>query len=130
MSTSSFVDVNVLLTVAFSRQGEAKAADALHGIAGRAAVSALTVHIFAYFARKAYSLDALKEFFSEFRILSITAEDVAWALASTKGQDFKDGLQLACAIRSGCSKFITFDKAIASSYAHLDDIEIELLTPE
>lgn len=131
MSTSSaFVDVNVLLTVAFSREGEETAAAALHGVAGRAAVSALTVHIFAYFARKAYALATLQDFFAEFRILSVTSEDVAWALTNTQGEDFEDGLQLACAIRNGCSEFITFDKSIASSYTHLDDIRLEVLQVE
>ncbi len=123
----ALIDVNVLLTVLFGRSGKEIAYRELKAHAGRACVSALTVHIFLHFTAKQYPLPLLQGFLAEFDILSLTSTDITWAFANTRDSDFEGALQLATAIRAGCSEVITFDRNLARRYADLPQLTIRLL---
>ena len=62
---------------------------------------------------------------STFYWLPVIQADVIWARARYQGKDFEDTLQVACAPREGCSKFVTLDKGLARKYA--GKLQIELI---
>jgi predicted nucleic acid-binding protein len=63
---------------------------------------------------------------SENKILPLALEDYRWAVDNEQGRDFEDALQVAMAIRTGCSSFITLDANLAKRYAKLP---IEIIIP-
>src|SRR5690554_4678248 len=86
------VDVNVLLTAALGRNGQAAAYQELKNLTGRACISTLSVHIFMHFAARQFPLPALERFLGDFQILALTPHDVAWAFSNVRDADFEDAL--------------------------------------
>jgi predicted nucleic acid-binding protein len=84
------------------------------------AISMLSTHLIMYFGRKERADDAfLHGVIGANELLPLTAEDYDWAAANERGRDFEDALQLATALRAGCTSFVTLDRALAKAYAGL-----------
>lgn len=122
-----FFDANVLLDSALKRPGKARADVRLHAAKGRAYISALSAHLFVYFAQKDIEMDVLEQFLAEFHILPITAASVDWAFKHQRNRDFEDALQIASSLDGNCTEFVTFDAALAKRYASLPGITITRL---
>ena len=52
-----------------------------------------------------------------FSWLPVLETDVAWARSRYQGKDFEDALQIACALREGCTKFVTLDQKLATKFS-------------
>lgn len=116
-----FLDVNIILEVLLhNRLRDEAVARALSTIDQPMAVSMLTVHLVWYFGRKDGVSDAtLTKVLRPYEILSLEADDYAWALANEQGRDFEDALQVAAALRAGCDTFMTLDSKLARRYCEL-----------
>jgi len=122
----TYFDVNVLVEVVEQRAKAKPAKNALMGCTDRY-ISSLTVHIFMYFELKIFSGVHLEKFLYDFTIFDFTASDVNWAFKNCRSDDFEDALQIAVAIRNGCSTFVTLDRQLAKSYGNLPTLKIKLL---
>ena len=122
-SDKVFFDANVLLDSALKRDNKAAADAMLHEAAGRAYISSLTAHLFVYFASKDISLPDLQYFLNDFIILPLDGSDVSWAFSHLHGNDFEDALQVACAAHGGCTRFVTFDRALIQRYQGVSGLE-------
>lgn len=54
-------------------------------------------------------------FLRSYQILDMNEADYEWATQNDQG-DFKDALQVACALRHGCKKLITLDAELAKRH--------------
>ncbi len=79
-------------------------------------LSSLSVSHFMYFAEleKKSKHDA-HAFIKQFPALDVNQADVDWAFANDQG-DFEDALQVACALRHGCKKFLTLDQGLKTRH--------------
>jgi len=113
-----FLDANVILEITLKdRPRFEQAQQFLETLTDDTAISILTVHLLMHFGRKQGSADELLEnVIGENELLSITPEDYVWASLNERSKDFEDALQVATAIRNGCSSFITFDATLAKAY--------------
>lgn len=113
-----FLDANILLELILpNRRSLAPILQYLEQ-ANQTAISSLTIHLVFYFGRKVSIADTiLHGVIAENTILSLERSDYEWAALYEQGQDFEDALQVACAIRSGCSEFVTLDRRLATRYA-------------
>jgi predicted nucleic acid-binding protein len=102
---SIFLDANIALEIILERQNMQLAKDLLlkHSD-NNLYVSSLTAHLIIYFGQKRVGLPILRQFLEDYTIL-----------------------QLAVAIRNGCSSFITFDKSLVDAYNSLNSIPIHLV---
>lgn len=113
----NFVDANVLLEVILKRSRFATCENFLINNEDKA-VSTLTLDLVMYFVeRDNLPWEPVKVFLDSFNWLPIMDADAQWAFAQFKGDDFEDALQVACAIREGCSKFVTLDVSLFKKYA-------------
>jgi predicted nucleic acid-binding protein len=69
----------------------------------------------------------LRSFLGDYTILPLDESDFEWAFTNMRNPDYEDALQLAVAIRNGCSKFATFDKDLVTTYKNLPQIKTQLL---
>ena len=124
-----FLDTNIILEITLAgRRHCTQVKHFLGGTKETTAVSMLTTHLVMHFGRKAQIEDAfLHAVLNENKLLALTSEDYEWAANNERGSDFEDALQLAIAIRSGCSSFITLDAALAKRYAKLP---IKIVVPK
>lgn len=120
-----FIDANVLLEIILKR-GRSKACEQLLTNDKNKAISTLAVDLVMYFVEK-YKLERepVKIFLESFSWLPVTDSDAQWAFNSYKGDDYEDALQVACAIREGCSRLATLDGPLAKKYA--ENIAIDLI---
>ncbi|MEI9913608.1 MAG: PIN domain-containing protein [Candidatus Saccharibacteria bacterium] len=119
------IDANVLLEVIL-RRAHAKACEQLLINDKNKAISTLTLDLVMYFVeRDKLEWEPVKVFLESFSWLPITDSDAQWAFMNFKGNDFEDALQVACAIREGCSRFITLDVPLSKKYAQ--NIAIDLI---
>jgi predicted nucleic acid-binding protein len=125
---SIFLDANIALEIILERQNMQLAKDLLlkHSD-NNLYVSSLTAHLIIYFGQKRVGLPILRQFLEDYTILSLDAVDFEWAFNNIRNNDFEDALQLAVAIRNGCSSFITFDKSLVDAYNSLNSIPIHLV---
>lgn len=123
----AFVDTNVLVEILESRQKQKAAIKAIREHGGELHISALSCHIVGYISQQRIGLELIETFLSDYEILSLAPEDVAWAFRNRRNDDFEDALQIACAVRNGCTTFITFDKQLAKDYQNLPSITVRLL---
>lgn len=125
-----FFDANVLLSLLLKRPGNV-AAENFQLNLGRdnspIHISVLTGHLVAHFRPESISLRVIELFLSDYALLDMTQADFHWAFTNRADEDFEDALQIAIAIRNGCSEFVTFDKKLASNYSNLPTLKITLL---
>lgn len=117
--SSTFVDANVLMEIFFTRLRR-QAAEAVIAMAAEnelsLATSILAVSILFYYVEKDHFNKATAhEFVKSYRLLDINEADYDWAVANDQG-DFEDALQVASALRHGCSKFLTLDGSLAAAH--------------
>lgn len=111
-----FVDANVLLEV-IQKRARLKACEQLLSNDKSKAVSTLTLDLVMYFVEKdKLAWEPAKDFLESFSWLPITDADAQWAFMNFQGDDFEDALQVACALREGCSGFVTLDGSLSKKY--------------
>ena len=120
-----FVDANVLLEV-IQKRTRAKSCEQFLSNDKNKAISTLTLDLVMYFVeRDKLPWEPVKNFLESFSWLPVTDADAQWAFMNFKGYDFEDALQIACAIREGCSRLVTLDRSLSKKYAQ--DIVIDLI---
>lgn len=81
------------------------------------AVSTLTAsHLFYLMGSGKVAAQAVEKQLAHLELFNVLPTDVAWALKHYKRDDFEDALQVAAAIREGCSMFVTLDTKLAKKY--------------
>lgn len=123
-----FLDTNILLEIILvNRPCYAQVKHFLEMTREETAISPLTIHLVMYFGRKEQADDAfLHATLNQNALLSLTPQDYEWATNHEQGRDFEDALQVAMAIRSGCTSFVTLDTALAKRHVGLP---IEIVVP-
>lgn len=124
--SSIFFDANILLEVVLGRDKELLARSLLEKHTGTICISALSAHLVTHFGQAVVTFPVLRKFLSDYTILDLKAVDFEWAFTNIRNNDFEDALQIAVAVRNGCSDFITFDAALASAYKDLPSIKVQL----
>ncbi len=116
-----FADANIPLELSLpDRRHRPDVESVLGSITEPVAVSTLTAHLMWYFGRKdAIPDEDIRTSVAAYKLLDFVAEDYIWAVANEQGKDFEDALQVAIALRSGCSSFMTLDKRLADAYAQV-----------
>ena len=112
------LDANVLLELLLPNRSQSKKViEYMRHSAETHAISMLTVHLAFYFGRKGNKTIAyICQFLEGFIILDLTDADYQIALETLRGEDIEDALQLATAIRTGCSGILTLDHDFAKRY--------------
>jgi predicted nucleic acid-binding protein len=82
-------------------------------------------HVMYYAEANKLNLKNVELLLRTFNLLPLIEVDVAWAGAHYQGKDFEDGLQVACALRENCSRFVTIDRSLAEKYS--GQLQIELI---
>lgn len=112
----TFVDANVLLEV-IQKRTRLKACEQFLSNDKSKAVSTLALDLVMYFVeRDKLAWEPVKGFLESFSWLPVTDADAQWAFMNFKGDDFEDALQVACALREGCSGFVTLDGPLSKKY--------------
>ncbi len=124
-----FLDTNILLEIILTNRSRyTHVKHFLEMTQEETAISILTAHLVLHFGRKEQAEDAfLHAVLGENKLLALTPADYKWAANNEQGKDFEDALQIASAIRSGCSSFVTLDTTLAKRYAKLP---IKLVVPK
>lgn len=125
---SLFLGANVVLEILLSREKEALARQTLQASSSDLYISTLTAHLIVHFGQARVRLSILRQFLTDYTILTLEAADFEWAFVNSKDDDFEDALQLAVAIRNGCSIFATFDQKIHEMYKNIPSIQVRLIT--
>lgn len=112
-----FLDANVLLELLQHRRYYAEARKAIEEHDQNLLVaSILSVDLVLYYVERDKSdKHAAFKFLSQYEILDMNQADYRWAQANDQG-DFEDALQVACALRHGCSRLLTLDKLLAKRH--------------
>lgn len=127
MANKVFLDANILLELSMGRARKAKVEENILSLPPEdiLTVSILSVDILFYYVEKekrdkteAYA------FVENYRIADMNPADYDWAKANDQG-DFEDALQVACALRHGCKKFLTLDERLAA--VHRKHISVKLV---
>src|SRR2546430_2916219 len=114
-----FLDANVLIEIVLDRKQEAVVRKIFQSLVEKPYISALSAHLVVHFGRPIVELAVLRQFLADFTIMPLEAADFEWAFSNARNADFEGALQVAVAVRHGCSRFITLDKALYSSYKDL-----------
>lgn len=122
-----FLDANILIEILESRPKSKKVQKFLFANADRLSISSLTCHIVAYVSGKSQGLETVEEFLADYYVWSLEKDDVQWAIDNRRNEDFEDALQIAIAIRNGCSEFVTLDEQLAKTYESLPTLKIKLI---
>lgn len=93
---------------------------------GQVAASIMSLQFLMYYAEKHHiNMQAIRKASNLIIWLPTTEEDMQWAFDNYQGSDYEDALQIAVALREGCTRFITRDKKLARKYG--DKIKITLI---
>jgi predicted nucleic acid-binding protein len=122
-----FLDANVLLEIVLGRDKEVAARKFIESNDENLCISTLTAHLVVHFGKSIVTLPVLRKLLADYTVLSLDNADFEWAFTNIRGADFEDALQIAVAVRNGCSELVTFDKNLASTYRHLPSIRTKLL---
>ena len=120
-----FVDANVLMEVIEKRRHAAVCERLLTNEQDKA-ISLLTLDLVLYFVeRDKLAWEPVRTFLESFVWLPLLEADAQWAFTHFGGKDFEDALQISCALREHCQRFVTLDKQLSKKYAA--EIPIDLL---
>ena len=126
MALSKFLDANVLLEILLHRSSYQSTKNMLDK-GGDFYFSALSGHLVFHFSRKVASRADIRTFLNDYQMQSLTPADFEWAHQFGDVFGFEDALQVAVAVRSGCSEFITFDQKLARQINKQGIIKARLL---
>lgn len=114
------LDANILQELLETRERVQQVIDAITEYTKNGqdfAISTLTVsHVFYLSEAHKLSIKVTEEMVQKYTIFDVIDEDVNWALRNYAGKDFEDALQIAAAVRSKASKFLTLDSGLAKKY--------------
>ncbi len=123
-----FFDANVVIEAMLVRHNSPAAIASIKRSMNEAAISALTAHQIVYFGKKeGLNIESIRMYIQDFKILPLTQQDFDWSYLYALDQDFEDALQLAVAIRGGCTQFVTLDKKLYQNYKNLPQIKVKLI---
>ena len=109
-----FLDANIIMELFFNRVRRPQVLRAMEQADGdvRFLVSILSVDVLFYHV-EAKHLDkaSAHAFLGQYGLLDMNEADYLWAQANDQG-DFEDALQVACALRHSCQKFLTLDQRL------------------
>lgn len=88
-------------------------------------ISALTAHLVVHFGQAIVHLPIVRQFLGDYTVLGLENADFNLAFNNVRGNNFEDGLQLAVAIRNGCTHFSTFDTDLVARYQDLPSIQVQ-----
>ncbi len=125
---SVFLDANVVLEIILERHNQELAKELLSKYSDNLYISSLTAHLVMYFGYKRVDLPVMRRFLADYTILQLDSADFEWAFNNIRNGDFEDALQLAVAIRNGCTSLVTFDKPLVDAYGSLNNISVNLLS--
>lgn len=120
-----FLDANILLEILLGREQEASARRLIEKYNNDLYISALTAHLVVHFGQDIVDLPIVRQFLADYTILSLDSADFQWAFTNIRGSDFEDALQMAVAVRHGCTTFFTFDKDLVGKYSDLASIQVQ-----
>lgn len=123
----TYLDANILLEILLNRPKDPIARKLLADQKSDLFISTLSAHLVTHFGKAIVKLSVLRAFLADYKLLALEAIDFEWAFTNTRDSDFEDALQLAVAIRNGCTEFVTFDKHLADLYKDLIQIRVRLL---
>jgi len=119
-------DANVILEILFDRPKSDACSALIYKTDEKLATTMVSVSIIMYYAeRNKADIRYTERFLRQFIWLPVTESDGEWAFQNYGVEDYEDGLQIACAIRENCKKFVTLDQALAKKYAQ--NIPISLI---
>lgn len=120
------IDVNVIIEIIENRSRASLCGRYLETCKQPRVVSMLALNLVMYLAEK-YKADVAvaRKTLEQFRWLPVLPEDGVWAFARFGDRDYEDALQVACAVREGCTRFVTLDAGLAKKYK--SDIKIDLI---
>lgn len=122
-----YVDANVILEVLLNRALASDCSKYIDESKQDVAISLLTLSIVMYVLEKDKIGLSQKEYYlRQFSWLPITQQDAEWSYGHYNSQDFEDGVQVSCALREKCTRFVTLDKRLAAKYGSL--LPIDLIT--
>jgi predicted nucleic acid-binding protein len=121
------LDANILLEMLIAgRQKKARVFEWIERNKENYCISMLTVHLVLHFGVKdGLAITDIKTFLSDYPKVALLSEDYVKAMELLIGTDHEDALQLATAIRMGCSSLVTLDQKFSRTYA--DKFQFTLL---
>jgi predicted nucleic acid-binding protein len=119
-----FVDTNIVLELLLERSKQEKVLEALRNHKGLVLSTLSVSHIMYFVEKSGVDQQTSKDLMYRFSLLSVVDQDAARAFDMYGGEDFEDALQVACAMRYGCTKFLTLDQSLAKKYAKTMKIKL------
>ena len=112
------LDANILIEVILGRKKATACRELIQRTTDDIAITILSLDLVMYYAEKnKLSLAPIEQFLRTFIWLAIVESDVDKAFKRYTDDDFEDALQISCALRESCTKFVTLDSALAKKYA-------------
>ena len=111
-------DANVLIEIIVDRKSAKGCRDYVDSISDDMATTILSTDLVMYYAEgNKLDVQPVEQFLRLFTWLPMTDSDADWAFRHFKGKDFEDALQIACAVREGCKRFVTLDRRLSEKYS-------------
>lgn len=118
-------DANVLLEVLLPKRLKPDIASEAIRRAKMPSISPLSAHLYVHFGKKEnFEVSELITIVGQYQILDFGDQQVRWAIAHCRNDDFEDALQVACAVMGGCDTFVTFDKQLAKAYSPFINMKV------
>lgn len=129
-SKKLFLDANVILEIILQRKNYDLVSSYLLQDIDSINISSLSAHLVMHFGTKQFMAKDLYTFLKDYQMIELSRTDFDWADQNSKNDDFEDALQISCALKYGCTDFVTLDKQLYKDYADSlkDTIKIKLLS--
>jgi len=119
-------DANVLIEVILERKHSAACREYIQTAKEDLAITMLSLDLIMYYAeRNKLNLVSIEKFVRLFMWLPLTDTDAEWSFKQYAGDGFEGGLQIGCALREGCTKFVTLDSSLMKKYSR--KLQVDLL---
>ncbi len=111
------LDANVLIEIILDRKKSLACREFIRTSPDDLAITLLSLDLVMYYAeRNNLELGPIERLVRTFLWLAITEADADEAFRHYAHNDFEDALQISCAMREGCTRFVTLDAALAKKY--------------
>jgi len=119
-------DANVLIEIILGRKNAKKCQQYIDLAKEDMAITVLSLDLIMYYAeRNKLDLVYIEQFMRLFIWLPMTDTDAEWAFKQYAADDYEDALQIGCALRERCARFVTLDQGLKKKYAQ--KLQIDLL---